>query len=73
MLIRTQVQLTDTQLDGLRALSIRQQRSLADLVREGVDLYLQRASAGDRTRLIERAKGVAGQYRSGASRREGHG
>ena len=73
MLVRTQVQLTDVQLDGLRAISNHQQRSLADLVREGVDLYLRRTSAGDRARLIERAKNVAGQYASGASREEENG
>ena len=64
MLIRTQIQLTHTQLDSLRALAVRQKRSLADLVREGVDLYLGQAPAGDRTRRIERAKAAVGRYRS---------
>jgi len=64
MLVRTQIQLTDTQLEALRALSAVRRRSLADLVREGVDLYLQRSPGEDRARLIERAKTAIGQFQS---------
>ena len=73
MLMRTQVQLTDIQLDALRSISARRQRSIADLVREGVDLYLQRHSAGDRALLVERAKAAVGQFSSRAAQEESNG
>ena len=73
MLQRTQVQLTDLQLDALRALSAHRHRSIADLVRESVDLYLQHASTADRAYSVQRAKTVIGQYSSGGLKEEANG
>jgi hypothetical protein len=62
---RMQVQLTETQLRGLRQLSIASGRSLADLVRQGVDVYLSTQPRASRAERIERALRVAGKYSSG--------
>jgi hypothetical protein len=66
-MIRTQVQLTDRQLDALRDASAATGRSIADLIREGVDRYLERRSEPAREERIERAIGVAGRFSSGRS------
>jgi hypothetical protein len=63
---RTQVQLTDQQLASLRTLAAAQHRSVADLIRESVDQYVERASP-DRVELMKRALEVFGKFRSGHS------
>jgi len=65
---RTQIQLTRAQLNALRALAGQQNRSLAELIRESVDVFVTRATAaGDRHAGLERAKSAAGRYASGSS------
>jgi len=60
-----QVQLTPEQHQGLRRLSTETCRSLADLVREGVDLYLGSTQRPDQKELWERALSIVGKYSSG--------
>ena len=62
---RTQVQLTDRQLKALRQASAASGRSIADLIREGVDRYLAERSEIGREERIERAIRVAGKFASG--------
>ena len=65
-MVRTQIQLTAEQAAELKRLAAARGRSMADLVRDGVDRLLhleQEASVGDRMR---RASGVFGKFRSGA-------
>jgi hypothetical protein len=64
-MIRTQVQLTDRQLKALRQTSAATGRSVADLIRQGVDLYLSGRSELGREERIERAIRVAGKFSSG--------
>ena len=45
-MIRTQIQLPDSDYERLREAARRQGRSMADCIREGIDLYL--AGAGQR-------------------------
>jgi hypothetical protein len=66
-MIRTQVQLTDRQLKALRQASSATGRSVADLVREGVDQYLAGRSQLGREELRERAIRIAGKFRSGST------
>ncbi len=66
-MIRTQVQLTDRQLEALRQASAATGRSVADLIRQGVDQYLAGRSELGREERIERAIGVAGKFSSGRS------
>lgn len=53
------------QLQALRQISSETGRSIADLVREGVDLYLQARKRPSRQELIERARRAAGKFSSG--------
>jgi hypothetical protein len=64
-MIRTQVQLTDRQLEALRQASAATGRSVADLIRQGVDQYLAGRSELGREERIERAIKVAGRFSSG--------
>ena len=66
-MIRTQIQLTDEQLRHLRGLSSSTGRSIADLVREGVDLYLQTRHKPSREEAIRKAREVAGRFASGSA------
>lgn len=65
-MIRTQIQFDEKQLSALRQRSAETGRSIADLVREGVDLYLSSHKRPDRQEQIRRALAVAGKFASGA-------
>jgi hypothetical protein len=64
-MIRTQMQLTDVQLEALRRASAATGRSVADLIRQEVDQYLAGRSELGLEERIERAIGVAGRFFSG--------
>ena len=66
-MIRTQVQLTESQMEALRQLSSSSGQSIADLVRQGVDRLLASRSGVSRQERIERAMRVAGKFKSGKS------
>lgn len=66
-MVRTQVQLTDEQIEALRKLSAATGRSIADLVRQGVDSYLSTKPALRPAQQVERALRVAGRFSSGAA------
>jgi hypothetical protein len=62
---RTQVQLTDVQLKALRQASAATGKSVAALVRQGVDQFLTGRSELGREERMERAIAVAGKFSSG--------
>lgn len=64
-MVRTQIQFTEQQLHSLRELSAATGRSIADLTRDAVALYLQRSVGPSHEELVERAIAVAGQFASG--------
>lgn len=64
-MIRTQIQLTEEQARRLKERARREDRSMADLVRESVSEYLARSPLVDRPELLRRAEALAGQFRSG--------
>jgi hypothetical protein len=66
-MIRTQVQLTEQQMKALRQLSASTGKSIADLVRQGVDRYLSVQVGLSSQERIERALRVVGKFRSGKS------
>jgi hypothetical protein len=66
-LTRVQVQLTETQLRSLRQLSAKSGRSIADLIRQGIDQYLASGREPTREERRERAIRVAGMFASGAT------
>jgi hypothetical protein len=64
-MVRTQVQFSEPQIEALRRMAQQTGRSIADLTREAVELYLEQQRGTSRQLLIERAIAVAGQFSSG--------
>ena len=64
-MVRTQIQLTEAQVKALRRLSAETGDSIADLIRQCVELYLDAKRRPDRRSRIERALGVVGRFSSG--------
>ena len=62
---RTQIQLTEAQLQALQRVSAETGESIAALIREGVELYLRTRLGANRQDQIERALRVAGKFSSG--------
>jgi hypothetical protein len=62
---RTQVQLTEHQIEALQQLSAVTGLSIADLIRQGIDQYLAKQRGLDPKDRIERAIRVAGRFSSG--------
>jgi hypothetical protein len=65
-MVRTQVQLSEEQLGELRRLSAERGKSVAELVRLGVELYLSSQQKPDIRAIRERALRAAGRFSSGA-------
>jgi Arc/MetJ-type ribon-helix-helix transcriptional regulator len=64
-MVRTQVRLTKQQLDTLRELSTATGRSVAELVRLGVELDLRSQHRPSRKERIDRALRAIGKFSSG--------
>jgi hypothetical protein len=65
-MVRTQIQLTEPQAQALRELAAQQRTSIAELIRQGVELLLQSTRTTDDMREKRRwAKLVSGLFRSG--------
>lgn len=63
-MIRTQIQLTESQARALKERARLEERSVADLVRASVADYLVRHPARDRSELAQRARELVGRYHS---------
>jgi hypothetical protein len=66
-MIRTQVQLTESQMKALRQASAETGKSVAELIRQGVDRYLAGRNQPSREERIRRAIRAAGRFSSGVS------
>lgn len=64
-MVRTQIRLTEEQYKQLKQLALRRRRSLATLVREGVEKVLEEAGEPDLDDARRHALSIAGKYRSG--------
>jgi predicted DNA-binding protein len=64
-MVRAQVQLSAQQLQALRKLSATTGRSIAGLIREGVDQYLHSQNSVSRDQQVDRALRAAGRFSSG--------
>jgi len=64
-MVRTQIQLTDSQARGLKALAAAEGRSMADLIRDGVDAILRARGVVDREALKARSIAALGRFKSG--------
>ena len=63
-MVRTQIQLTEQQARKLKRLAAEQGRSMADLVRDGVDLVIDAAQQESRKSRMQRAARTFGKFRS---------
>jgi hypothetical protein len=66
-MVRMQIQLEEEQAKALRRISREQGRSLAELVRRGVDAVLRSQGQPSRQELKRRAREAIGRFRSGKS------
>lgn len=65
-MIRMQVQVTEAQATALRRMASATGRSTADLVRQGVDLYLTSQKRPGREELVRRGLAASGRFASGS-------
>lgn len=64
-MVRTQIQLTEKQARALKELASRRDVSVAELVRQAVDLLLESEPYTDMDERRRRAIAAAGRFRSG--------
>lgn len=64
-MVRTQILLTEAQSHELRTRSAAEGRSMADLVRDGVDAVLRERGDASRSGAKVRALAAVGRFRSG--------
>lgn len=62
---RTQVQLTESQVQALKDMSATQKKSMAELIRQAVDILLRSSGEVDREERKRRAIAAAGRFHSG--------
>jgi hypothetical protein len=66
-MIRTQIQLTEEQAARLKAVAARRGISMAEVIRQAVDSAVSGTNDRDPGARYERARRIAGKFRSGAS------
>lgn len=66
-MIRTQVQLTEQQALALRMLAGARKVSIAELIRQSIEAFLQTSQGIDLAEKKQRAISVAGKFRSDVS------
>lgn len=66
-MVRTQVQLTKTQAQALKQMAAERGVSVAELIRQSLERFLQSAGTEDREQRRRRAIAAAGRFRSGLS------
>ena len=64
-MIRTQIQLTDDQMQRLKTLAVERDVSVASLIRQAVDLLLRSERVVSEADRRKRAMSVAGRFSSG--------
>ena len=64
-MIRTQIQLTEKQAARLKEIAAAEDRSMAAVIRESVEIYTASKGVRDRDRQKDAALGIAGKFRSG--------
>ncbi|MDI6816067.1 MAG: CopG family transcriptional regulator [Actinomycetota bacterium] len=64
-MVRTQVQLTEEQVEALKRLAGKKNVSIAELVRRGVDIVIQSEAEISGEELRQRAISAAGKFKSG--------
>jgi hypothetical protein len=62
MMIRTQIQLTERQMNALKILAQKRKVSVAELIRQGVDLIISGPEPISDEERIRRALSIVGKY-----------
>ena len=66
-MVRTQIQLTESQAEALKKLASQKKVSVAEIVRRGVDIVLTQELVCDPEEIRRRAIAAAGAFRSDKS------
>jgi len=66
-MIRTQVQLTEEQTQALKEMAHRERTSMAELIRQAIDRWLETAGPISPAERRRRALAAVGKFRSGRS------
>ncbi len=66
-MVRTQIQLTDSQIEDLKRIASSRHVSVAELIRQAVDALVSTNASVDREERHRRALDAAGRFSSGAS------
>jgi metal-responsive CopG/Arc/MetJ family transcriptional regulator len=66
-MVRTQIQLTESQAKILHELAVKEGVSISEIIRKSVDTYIQKYEHRQSSILIERAKEAAGKYHAKAT------
>lgn len=66
-MIRTQIQLKESQMQALRSVSTARKLSMSELIRQAVDMLLQNSVTPDPDERKRRAIALAGRFRSDVS------
>lgn len=66
-MVRTQIQLPETQVAALKQLAMQQHVSMAELIRRAVDLFTASPEACDLKEKRQRALAAAGRFHSGCT------
>ena len=64
-MVRTQIQLTEEQVNALKKLSLSRHLSISELIRQAVDNILKSSTAIDMEERKKRAINTAGRFSSG--------
>jgi hypothetical protein len=64
-MVRTQIQLTEEQADEIKRVANERRQSVAELIRQGVDMILKSGASVDSGERRRRAAEIAGKFSSG--------
>jgi len=64
-MMRTQIELTEEQSALIKQAAAERHITVAEMIRQGLDFFLQRGVANTHDSQIQRAIAVAGRFRSG--------
>jgi len=63
--IRTQVQLSEQQVQVLKEMAIKREASMAELIRQAIDRWIETEGVVSKEERKRRAKAAVGQFHSG--------
>jgi hypothetical protein len=67
IMVRTQIQLAEEQVEALKRLAAKRHVSIAELIRQGVDALIRSVGTVSPEERRKRAIAIAGRFRSGLS------